>query len=252
MFVFQRLRVCGAFGLLAIIGACFGAGQASAQTGSQTEVETGSQIARPAPAEMPRYIKPKDSDAARQVASAFGVCVVRSHRTAAERALAMPSFGKNTWHALYSLADERCLKSGELMMPPELMRGSLYAALYAIDYRADPSVQITTPVDYSPDVVGADPAAGQNYLALHNFADCVVRADTATSRVLVLSPASSAAESENFARLTPRLSGCIVQGQTITFSKAVLSAVLAEALYRGTKAAVASSMAVTPHATPAG
>ncbi|WP_162140497.1 hypothetical protein [Sphingomonas sp. PR090111-T3T-6A] len=227
----------------------FGAGWALAQMGSQTEMDTGSRIARPVPAVIPHHIKPTDDDS-RLVTSAFGVCVVRAHRAMVERVLALPRFGKGTWHAFAVLADEKCLNSGTLAMPTDLLRGSLYAALYAIDFRVAPSVQITEPLDYKPDVAGAEPAAAQSYLALHDFGDCVVRADTATTRALVLSPVGSAAEGENFARLASRFSGCIVQGQTITFSKSVLSAVLAETLYRSTKAAVAASTTVAPPAIP--
>jgi hypothetical protein len=155
----------------------------------------------------------------------------------------LPVAGPATWQAFNTLANSKCLLRGSLGMPSELMRGSLYAAMYEIDYRSAPSVPLTVPVDYAPDVAGARPAEADDYLALHNFADCVVRADPATSRVLILSPVGSAAESASFAQLGPRLSGCIVQGRTITFSKSILSAIIAQALYRATKAAVAASAA---------
>lgn len=222
-------------GLTSILIALSGSASAWASS-TPMEVPLGSQTARAAPAEIPMHGM-SANDQSRSTILAFARCTVRSHRKIVESVLAMPPLDKQSQYALGKLADSDCLRAGELEMPNILMRGGLYAALYIADYDSVPAVPIMTPLDFTVDVGGATTPEAQQYLWLHQFADCVVRADTLDSRALVLAEVASPSENAIFAALAPHFSGCLIKGQSLTFSKAVLASVIAEVLYRQTKAA---------------
>jgi hypothetical protein len=124
---------------------------------------------------------------------------------------------------------------GELRMDPSLMRGGLYAGLYRADYSHIDGTLGDQPVDFTADVKGSETPSAQQYIWSHEFADCVVRADQADARKLVLAPVASSIERQAFAALTPRFNGCMSAGQTLTFSRIVLTALISEALYREAK-----------------
>ncbi len=218
----RRTRRTGAgkalIGLSSILLALSGATSASAQT--ETPVRGMS-----------------ESDAARATIIDFARCTVRSHRAVVEHLLTKSPLDKGSQYALGKLADSDCMSPGDLQIPYSLMRGGLYAALYMADYDFAPPVSIITPLDFTADVGGAATPEAQQYLWLHQFADCVVRADPQDSRALVLAGVANPSESAMFAALAPHFSGCMVKGQSLTFSKAVLAGLIAEVLYRQTKAA---------------
>jgi len=204
---------------------------------AQTETRLGSRLPRTAPADIPTYGMSKD-DAARVTLLAFGRCTVQEHRALVERTLVMPALDGATDKAIDKFMDDDCLRDGQLRMPTSLARGSLYAALYLADFGNAPAVApFAAPLDFSGDVGGATTPEAQQYLALHQFADCVVRDDPADSRALLLARIGTQTENAVFAALAPHFNACIVQGQSLTFSKAVLTALIAEVLYRHSKAA---------------
>ena len=214
----------------------------SAMAAGPMEEETGSHISRPAPAEIP-LSRMSETDQARATIIAFSQCIVLSHRSAVEQALAIPPLDKQASRALGALAGSDCLRYGELSMRTTMLRGGIYAALYRIDFAKGAAAIADRPLDFSADVQGAVTPDAQQYLWLRQFADCVVRADPADARTLVLSPVASSAENASFAALAPHFNGCAVQGMTLTFSKVILSGLVAEALYREAKAA---SIATAP------
>jgi hypothetical protein len=67
---------------------------------------------------------------------------------------------------------------------------------------------------------------------LQRFGDCVVSANPADARALVLATAATQAERAAIARLGPALGGCVAPKNQVRFSRAVLQGVLAEALYK--------------------
>ncbi len=221
-------------GLSAIMLALSGAPPASAS--APTEVLPGSDSARAAPVQVPVHGK-SANDAAWAAIVPFASCTVHAHRSMVENVLTMPPLDKRSQSALKSLADNDCLGAGEVDMPYTLMRGGLYAALYAADYNSAPAVATMTPLDFTADVGGAASLEAQEYLWLHQFADCVVRADTPDSRALVLAGVGNPSENAIFTALASHFNACMVKGQSLTFSKTVLTALIAEVLYRQTKVA---------------
>jgi hypothetical protein len=135
--------------------------------------------------------------------------------------------------ATAALANDECLQSGELRFNPRLLRGSLYIAKYQRDFRsAEPQIR-TEQVNYLPaDLPKDDPQWKGVYYAVVSFSDCVVRANPASSRDLVLAPIATARESAALNALMPALSGCLPSGSKLKIGKEQLTGGIAEALYR--------------------
>ncbi|MBA2935795.1 hypothetical protein HZF05_17080 [Sphingomonas sp. CGMCC 1.13654] len=198
----------------------------------QMEAETGSNIRTPAPAEIPYYSKLSDADRARATIIAFSQCVVLREAHGVARVLSANPIGSNQNKLLSDLAIDDCLRYGELRMDATLLRGGLYAALYRLNYRKISPPLADQPIDFTPDIAGATGNEAQNYIGLRQFADCVVRKDPSNSRSLILSDVGSKIETADFSVLSSSFSACLAQGTKITFSKAVIHGLIAEALYR--------------------
>jgi hypothetical protein len=120
----------------------------------------------------------------------------------------------------------------EVTYSPEILRGALYKALYVRDF-ADrvPGLAATSP-DFHVDTAGGRPEDARDYVVMRQFAECVVRKDTAAARALVLAPTESSGEAAAFRDLQPDLSPCFVQGGSAQISKSAFTGLVAEALYR--------------------
>lgn len=79
------------------------------------------------------------------------------------------------------------------------------------------------------------------YAFLSHYGECIVRADTAGAKALLVSKPDSAEESARFASLGPALSRCLPEGQTLRFGKVALRGSVAINYYRLAHAARASA-----------
>lgn len=169
-------------------------------------------------------------------------CVLKRYgRTAVDHFLELPSMSGAASKLSKDLASNQCRFTSKYLISEEFLRGGLYAVLYALDYADSPGMTLGTPVDFAADVAVAPAQDAATYVWLHQFADCVVRADPVDSRVLVLAPVESPAEGAGFAALAPHFNGCLTTGHSVTLTKGLLSVLISEALYRETKAALASN-----------
>ncbi|EIZ78474.1 hypothetical protein WSK_2918 [Novosphingobium sp. Rr 2-17] len=198
---------------------------------SQIETELGSRIPHASPAEIPSS-NLSAQDRARATIAAFSTCLVLRSRVAVERVLSLPATDMATTKALSNLATSDCLRAGKLGMAPSLLRGGLFNALYRKDFLRTPPPLYNKALNYHLDVSDPTSPSAQSYIALHEFADCVVRSNPVDSRTVVISSVASAQETAGYSRLGPSLSGCITVGQNLSFSKTVLSGIISEALYR--------------------
>lgn len=122
---------------------------------------------------------------------------------------------------------------------PALYRGAFYKQMYIRDFSAPQAVATASPVDFRAVVAGT--SDGQNDRAvMRQFAACVVQADPATARAMVLAPAGSQPELSAFAALQPRAGLCSIQGRSPEVSLAMLSGAIAEILYRSAPVSGAS------------
>lgn len=179
---------------------------------------------------------------AQRVMLTYAACIVRRRRDGVVRFLAEPSGTDESRRLGDRIAIDDCLVDGELRFNASLFRGALYEALYKKDYSARPlpaSFAGVPPIRYS----AKDPATltgrARSWLALNEFADCVVRATPGAVRALIASEVTSAAEAAAFRQVQPALGGCLTSGVELSFSRPVLRGLIAESLYRLTAAASA-------------
>ena len=177
--------------------------------------------------------------AARRTLHQFGKCVVKRSRSRAaafiELGLDDPRYSKR----LLDLATAECLGGGGLKIPKSNFRGAIFEALYHIDFEG-------VPIAFAPDIrsgfadlnKNATSEEAKNRIALEQFGECVVRAETSEVRNLLRTEPTSPAESASFDRLMPMLGGCIPKDRTITFSKTILRGALAEGIYWLAKASL--------------
>lgn len=199
--------------------------------------ETGTLIPKHA-----AQVDARGKDAARIVMEAFSSCLVsRAYGRAAkiiDMAVDTPEYGKQL-RALFDTMGDECLSGGDLSFNNALLRGTLFQAFYARDFKptSPTSFDAALQVGYWKRYAEPYSAEAQSSIALENFGECVVRAKGANVQVLVRARAGSPLEDGTFAQLVPTFAPCIAQGSEIRFSKAFLKGVLAEALYRMSVAA---------------
>ena len=183
---------------------------------------------------MPVGWKKVTTETSRIWLSEYAYCAVHRHWSMVQQALALPPLLPSTGQRMLATVGDECWNNSGLTASNGVLRGALFAALYQHDYE-HAKLDVSLPVDYSRDV-GTETSGARNYIALHLFADCVVRQSPEDSRELVLSPPAGPAEAAAFAKLGPRFSACLTKGQNLRFSPPVLSGLIAEALYRHERA----------------
>jgi hypothetical protein len=191
----------------------------------------GTRLTGPAPAEAPGGPRTAQ-DKARETLDRFAECEMRLRQASIERAIQLTPWRKVESDALRSLADERCLAAGELAIPPALLRGAFFTALYRERFSNGPPSLPATPIDFSDGSPNASDNDARTAMALRQFGDCVARRDIADAHAFVLSRAGTSQEATAMQGLVPHLRPCVVQGSTWQLNKSVLTATLAEVLYR--------------------
>ena len=181
---------------------------------------TGSILADPAARISDRNIS--EADRARQTMNDYATCLVKIRTVAVRKALNAGSDAAVNG-ALAKLAIPDCLDSGMLRMPEQLLRGSIYRALYLREFAREPSVPagVTNAAAVDPD---DNP--------LRNFGHCVNHLDQVNTRMAVMARPATVAERQAFNALSPTLGQCVAPGNQIRFTRSVLQGALAEAAYR--------------------
>lgn len=160
-------------------------------------------------------------------------CILKRHRSAAKNLIELSADSSVVVPELTRLARE-CLASGELRIPPLLLRGALFEELYKQEFEEAGSQDLSKapPIDYLQGYQQPLSEASKQALAMSFVGDCLVRADTSSARLMVASIPGTAKEHRATGAIAARLPQCIPQGQTIRFSRSFIRAAVSEALYR--------------------
>lgn len=198
-----------------------------------TEAETGSLIRRPQAARIPDR-SARDADRAYIAMLDFGRCTLDRRTSQVERALRLP-VGREASAALGRAASDECLDTGEMRFQPVLLRGALFIEMWKRRALAK-AKGVSWGFDLDPIVVPVIPPEATKDQKLHwglmTYASCVVQTDRAAASEAVTQRAGEPKEMAAYQRLSPALSGCLAEGETLSFSKAILGGALAEVLYR--------------------
>lgn len=204
---------------------------ASAQ--GERENPTGSLIGRGKAAVLPGRAGISDIDRARLVVDAFADCSVTNEKRKAVAYRDKKYDDPEASKLMSALVSSDCLMmDGRLSMPDELLRGAIFKAFYRREIKAGDVPFQEKEVDFATYLNDVKAPASQRYLILLDFAGCVARADAANSRAFVLAEPGSSQEKTALTALQPQFGPCFPAGANVTLNKSIVSAVLAEALYR--------------------
>ncbi len=219
-----------------LAGLCLSSGAAAQQGILEGTSGAISRIAEPEPASPPGNPNLSPQTVARITTLKFAQCMLRSNHAAIIKSLDRPIFDFADVESFASVTDENCLGSGELRMPANVLRGAFFTVLYRNAYSAGPPSLHPTALGFSD---GASPPytdKQQQWIALRQFADCVVRGDIGGAHAALLAQPGSKAEAGAFARLSPHLGACLPRGSTLKFSRSILSGLFAEVMNRQAEA----------------
>ena len=222
---------------LAMLGAaCAGvlvhAAVAAAQGQPGATYQTGTLITR-----APASVEGTSTTAAREATRQFGECSLKDRPRLAKQVIDLPFDSPEFTKTLAQLVTDDCLASGELSMPRMLLRGALFEAIYKREFGRDYSADLKSvpPFNYAAGYSPPIPEEASNVIALAIVGDCVTRSDSASVRALVNSLPGTPAESKAISSVTRWLPGCVPPRLTVRFSRSVIRAAAAEALYRLSK-----------------
>lgn len=196
--------------------------------------ETGTIIPR-AVAQM----EGKGPNAARLTLLRYAQCAVLRSRGRTARLISLPVDQpeyKRLSNALVEGEDDGCLSGGELSFGGASFRGAIFEAVYQRDFGRSGPVVFDPALETGYAALYAQPYSAEARSAIARYGECIARRAGGDVRALVVSLPGSANEMQSFSALGPKLSGCLIKGERITFSKVVLRGALAEALYRLSKA----------------
>ena len=182
------------------------------------------------PALPPDSVAMPPVERARYTLNAYATCLLHMNRKKVEAALALPVGTRESDAAERTLSVDECLGNGELKMDGTLLRGALYRALYRTDFWKTAPALSPQAIDYAADMgPGLD---SSQYVALHQYGECIVRADPADARSVLMSATASSTEHDALLRLSPTFSTCLAKGSQVKFSKSTLLGLLAEVMVR--------------------
>lgn len=180
------------------------------------------------------------TETARKLMYDFAECVVKRSGKNIRRFMNTAPGTKAARDLADSFATDDCISAGEMTMNERLMRGAVYENLYVQEFKAAkaPGIASALPVGSSATAAGSE-AENANEVALRTYAACVVLAAPESTRALVLTRVGTQAERTAFTAVMPLLSSCLDEKAKLAFSPSVLRGLIAEVLYKLTKAGAA-------------
>lgn len=173
-----------------------------------------------------------DATRARMTIDALGWCLVREEPAKVAAFLKLIPGSRASRDAARQLESDNCMVAARIDAPDTALRGSIFAALYRAEFAVEGETLASPGPDFKAEAAGQPADVAQAYIASRTFAECVVRANEADARALVLAQPGSAAESAAVTALTPAVSACLPAGQTLELSKSTLVKLVAEMLFR--------------------
>jgi hypothetical protein len=201
--------------------------------------ETGSLIIRKA-----AQLKSRGKEDVRQVMLDFAACLTDRSRGRVAKIINAPVDSgqyQSLMRSIFDRSDDACLSGGgvdsdgigQLSFSSSLMRGALFNAVYMRDFARAGPVEFSAVTDSGYIARYSTPysSAAQSAIALEKYGECIARSDGENARALITAIAGSPQESVAFVALGPKFSACLMAGNKMEFSKAMLRGVVAEGLY---------------------
>ncbi|HEV2596532.1 MAG TPA: hypothetical protein VGU01_15180 [Sphingomicrobium sp.] len=191
----------------------------------------GTRFTGPPPAEIPTGVMTQE-DRARLLTQRLAACLIKAHRAAVLKAIQIEPWQSDARRFLANAVDAKCLDSGELEIPPNLLRGAFYQQFYRERFATTPPALPPVPIDFTASSAGGLTDDAKTEVALRQFGDCVARRDLKDAHALIFSSPGSARETAALTALMPQFSACLVQGSKWTLNRSSISAILSEVVFR--------------------
>lgn len=114
----------------------------------------------------------------------------------------------------------------------ELLRASIFKALYRQGHAATQPVFGRNPIDWQPITTQSKPDAAKRFLILHRIAECTLAAAPTDVHQLVLADYGSDPHRAAFAALAPVIGNCLPEGMQLELPRPSLAGALAEVAWR--------------------
>ena len=189
-------------------------------------------------------------DEARIAVSKFAACVVKKKGYRARPLLDQPIGEKGAGSRWAELMNSDCLdeeavgekyeEQAEMRFTPMVIRGAIYEILLAKDYGQETrfdSFESVKSVKYAAQAK-LPSSAEASYSVAMNIGECTVREATSRSYALLATAIGTKEETAATDALLPAIGSCTPAGVTLEFSMSVIRGMIAEPLYRLTKAKV--------------
>ena len=137
-----------------------------------------------------------------------------------------------------STVGEQFEDQASMRFSPLVIRGAMFEALLAKDFAASPKADTFDDVNSVSDASPATQASGKEatYALAMDIGECTVRNATAASYALLETEIGTKDEMDATNSLVPAIGSCTPSGVTMEFSLSVIRGMVAEPLYRLTKA----------------
>lgn len=175
---------------------------------------------------------------AMQVMDKYGACLV-AERALLARVVIMPSpTALARERAFAEPSTRRCYRAKthgfdvSMRFSGELLRASVYKALYRQDHAATQPVFGRNPIDWTPTTARSKPDEAKRFLVLHRIAECALAAAPADVHQLVLADYGTDPHKAAFASLAPVIGACIPEGMQLELPRPSLAGALAEVAWR--------------------
>lgn len=189
-----------------------------------------------------------NSNDARAAVDKYAACIVQQNGYRVRPLLDQPVGDKGEGARWISVLKTKCIDKttvgekfadqAQMRFSPLVIRGAVFEALLAKDYGnvalAD-SFDEVTPVQYAAQA--DQPSSGEaSYALAMDIGECTVRKATGPSRTLLITTVGSKDERAATKDLLPTIESCTPSGVTMEFSLSVIRSMIAEPMYRLTRA----------------
>ena len=162
----------------------------------------------------------------------YAGCLINLHSAAAKRMFDMVPGTEAYVSAAKKIIDKDCIAKGQISFRPSELHWAYFNHKYRDEFdNYQPNIRDSV-FDYTSLTANETGEGASIYLAIRNFGDCAVRKDPALARDYVLAPVASKKENELIQKVLPNLNACLLEGSSFEISKASLTGIFAEALYR--------------------
>jgi hypothetical protein len=172
----------------------------------------------------------------------FGQCLVRSKARLAALAIKVVPDDAEVSRAAQQAEARVCLTSqtpgyeARLRFDKELLRGSVFKALYRQKYAVQQPAFRAQRIDWTETTAALNADAAERFRIFHQIAECTLAAAPASAHMLIVATYGSEPHRQAFQQLAPAMGNCLPEGMELKLPRPSIAGALAEVAYRAAEA----------------